>query len=92
MIDVDHAYELDPQVALRPERFGALAYHYGTRRLVFIKAGLLAVLERLPASASLGAAFEQADIPHARWAAFVRALTSLEQSGVLRAKVAAPHG
>ena len=28
--------ELDPQVALRPEPFGALAYHYGNRRLVFL--------------------------------------------------------
>ena len=25
----DRAIELDPRVALRPERFGALAYHYG---------------------------------------------------------------
>jgi putative mycofactocin binding protein MftB len=29
--------ELHPQVALRPEPFGALAYHYGNRRLVFLK-------------------------------------------------------
>ena len=28
---------LDPQVALRPEPFGALAYHYGNRRLMFLK-------------------------------------------------------
>ena len=28
---------LHPQVALRPEPFGALAYHYDTRRLVFLK-------------------------------------------------------
>ena len=31
------ALELNPQVALRPEPFGALAYHYGNRRLVFLK-------------------------------------------------------
>ena len=35
MLDV--RLELDPQVALRREPFGALAYHYGTRRLVFLK-------------------------------------------------------
>ena len=34
---VDRALELAPRVALRPEPFGALAYHYGTRRLVFVK-------------------------------------------------------
>ncbi|MCY7299756.1 MAG: mycofactocin biosynthesis chaperone MftB, partial [Ilumatobacteraceae bacterium] len=30
------ALALHPQVALRPEPFGALAYHYGNRRLVFL--------------------------------------------------------
>jgi len=32
------AWELHPQVALRPEPFGALAYHYGNRRLTFVMA------------------------------------------------------
>ena len=34
---LDRRLALDPQVALRPEPFGALAYHYGNRRLVFLK-------------------------------------------------------
>ena len=34
---LDTPLELDPQVALRPEPFGALAYHYRTRKLVFLK-------------------------------------------------------
>ena len=34
---LDRRLILDPQVALRPEPFGALAYHYGTRRLIFLK-------------------------------------------------------
>ena len=34
---LDRHLILDPQVALRPEPFGALAYHYGTRRLIFLK-------------------------------------------------------
>ncbi len=33
----DGPLELHPQVALRPEPFGALAYHFDTRRLVFLK-------------------------------------------------------
>jgi putative mycofactocin binding protein MftB len=42
------AWALSPQVALRPERFGALAYHFGTRRLSFLKSPrLLAVVEAL---------------------------------------------
>ena len=40
--------ELDPQVSLRPERFGALAYHFGTRKLSFLKhPDLVAVVESL---------------------------------------------
>ena len=34
---LDEAWRLDPSVALRPERFGALAYHFGTRKLSFLK-------------------------------------------------------
>ncbi len=29
--------QLDPEVELRPERFGALAYHFGTRRLSIVR-------------------------------------------------------
>ena len=35
--DPDRAWRVHPQVALRDESFGALAYHYGTRRLLFLK-------------------------------------------------------
>ncbi len=46
--DPDRAWRLHPQVALRPERFGALAYHFGTRRLSFLKSPrLLAAVEAL---------------------------------------------
>ncbi len=34
---LDRRLALDPQVALRPEPFGALAYHYGNRKLIFLK-------------------------------------------------------
>ena len=39
-------WRLDPSVALRDEEFGALAYHYGTRRLVFLKSRDLVDLVR----------------------------------------------
>ena len=35
--EVDAAWRLHPQVALRPEPFGALLYHFGTRKLSFLK-------------------------------------------------------
>ncbi len=41
-------WSLSGEVSLRDESFGALAYHHGTRRLVFVKSPLLtAVLRRL---------------------------------------------
>jgi putative mycofactocin binding protein MftB len=42
----DRGYELQPDVALRPEPFGALAYDYRTRRLTFVRSRLLCALLR----------------------------------------------
>jgi [mycofactocin precursor peptide]-tyrosine decarboxylase / 3-amino-5-[(4-hydroxyphenyl)methyl]-4,4-dimethylpyrrolidin-2-one synthase len=35
--ELKRAARLDPEVELRRERFGALAYHFGTRRLSFVR-------------------------------------------------------
>ncbi|KGI66994.1 mycofactocin biosynthesis chaperone MftB [Mycolicibacterium rufum] len=35
--DPDQRWRLHPQVAVRPEPFGALLYHFGTRKLSFLK-------------------------------------------------------
>jgi len=52
---LDRAWAISPQVSVRPERFGALLYHFGTRRLSFLKdRRLLDVVQRL------------ADVPTAR--------------------------
>jgi mycofactocin biosynthesis protein MftB len=51
--DASAAWTLDDRVALRPESFGALAYHFGTRRLSFLKSpALVQVVESLGAHAS----------------------------------------
>jgi len=42
--DLARAWRLDSRVALRPETFGALAYHFGTRRLTFLKSPKLVEL------------------------------------------------
>jgi mycofactocin biosynthesis protein MftB len=48
--DLDAAWRLHPQVSVRPERFGALLYHFGTRRLSFLKSpALLTVVQSLAA-------------------------------------------
>ena len=37
VFDPDLSWRLHPQVAVRPEPFGALLYHFGTRKLSFLK-------------------------------------------------------
>ncbi len=79
------ALELHPQVALRPEPFGALAYHFGTRRLVFLKhVDMVTVARSLADHPSLEAALTASDIDHSRWPAFVAAFESLRVSDVVR--------
>ena len=36
-VTLDTAFELDPRVSLRAEPFGALAYHFGNRKLIFLR-------------------------------------------------------
>ena len=77
------AWQLDPQVALRPERFGALAYHYGTRRLTFLRSPLLRTLvEALAEHPDVDTALA-AVVPEAQRNAYRRALTELAASGFL---------
>ena len=44
--DPGRPWRIHPKVALRPEPFGALAYHYDNRRLVFLKSPTLVALVR----------------------------------------------
>ncbi|MDQ1203175.1 MULTISPECIES: mycofactocin biosynthesis chaperone MftB [unclassified Rhodococcus (in: high G+C Gram-positive bacteria)] len=43
-VDLALAWQLNPQVALRPEPFGALLYHFGTRKLSFLKNAVIVSL------------------------------------------------
>jgi putative mycofactocin binding protein MftB len=81
----DRRLGLHPQVALRPEPFGALAYHYDTRRLVFLKhPDVVRVVNALGHHDTVGEALTACDIAPARWAAFERALSGLIESEMLR--------
>jgi mycofactocin biosynthesis protein MftB len=82
---LDKPLELDPQVALRPEPFGALAYHYGTRRLVFMKhVDVVEVARQLDRHPSLSATLEACGIAESRWSSFDRAFASLNESEIVR--------
>ena len=83
--DVGRAWRLDPQVALRDEEFGALAYHYGTRRLVFLKSRdlveIVRGLEEAPsARAAIGQVVDDESVP-----AYEAALARLAGSEIIRA-------
>lgn len=89
MLDTAAPYELHPQVALRPEPFGALAYHYGNRRLTFVRANeLVELLRDLGAHDSVDDALAASDVVPERWPAFRNALANLEASEVIRARAA----
>ena len=73
---------LHPQVSVRPEPFGALLYHFGTRRLSFLKdRRLLEVVQRLDGTTSVDEAL--ADVPEKERAAFGKAIATLLETGML---------
>lgn len=83
-VALDHRLVLHPSVSLRPERFGALAYSFDTRRLSFLKhPDLVQVVEALDGDRSVGEAFTAAGIDPARSGAFLRALDTLRTSGMV---------
>ncbi len=78
------ALALHPQVALRPEPFGALAYHYGNRRLVFLKhPDVVRVVESLADHPTVADTLTACGIEPRRWPTFERALSSLLDSEML---------
>ena len=84
-IALDRPFELHPQVAVRPEPFGALAYHYGNRRLIFLKhPDVVRVVRALGEHGSVAATLTACGIAESRWPSFVTALESLERSQLLR--------
>jgi mycofactocin biosynthesis protein MftB len=82
--EVDAAWQLHPQVSVRPERFGALLYHFGTRRLSFLKTPvLLAVVRSLASYPSARAACAAAGVTEAELPAYEQALATLEASQMI---------
>ena len=82
--DAGRAWALHPQVALRPESFGALAYHFGTRRLSFLKSRtLLTVVESLSGQPTGLAACRAAGVADGDLGAYEQALDALAASGMI---------
>ena len=76
---------LSPSVALRPEPFGALAYHFGNRRLTFLKRPeLVAVVRILGEQPDVRSALEAAGVPVSQHAAYAAALRGLAATDMIR--------
>ena len=85
--DPARSYVVDPRVAIRPEPFGALAYHYGNRRLTFLRDPALVTLVRtLGEHPTADDAIDAAGVAEGRRPAFRKALSSLADSEVIRAR------
>ena len=79
--DASLPWALHPRVALRPEPFGAMAYHYGNRRLNFLRhQDLVTLVTNLPDYPSVDAALVGVGIDETRWPSFRSALAKLAVS------------
>ena len=82
--DPDLGWRLHPQVAVRPEPFGALLYHFGTRKLSFLKnRTIVEVVDSLGDHPDVRSACRAAGIDDAQQAPYLHALGVLAQSKML---------
>ncbi|MDR2987868.1 MAG: mycofactocin biosynthesis chaperone MftB [Nocardiopsaceae bacterium] len=85
MTTLDQAWSLSPSVALRREPFGALAYHFGSRKLIFLRRHeLVAVVQALAEHRDARSALEAAGVPAAQHKAYAKALQGLAARDVIR--------
>jgi putative mycofactocin binding protein MftB len=72
-------------VALRPEPFGALAYHYDNRRLNFLRSSdLVKLVDRLGRYPDPRSAFDDLGLRADQWPRYSNALDSLAASDFLQ--------
>ena len=84
MLDPAAAWALHPAVSVRPEPFGALLYHFGNRKLSFLKdPALLEVVRQLDQQPSLTAAFEAAGVPPQQHPRYLTAVQTLVASDIV---------
>lgn len=83
---------LSPSVALRPEPFGALAYHFGNRRLTFLKRPeLVSLVSGFDGSRTLREILTACNVPSPQWPAFQAALERLMESDMVHPREGEPQ-
>ncbi len=82
--DAERPWRRAPSVALRPEPFGALVYHFGNRKLSFLKSKtLVRVVETLADHPSATATLVACEVPEPQRRAYVTALADLARSQMI---------
>jgi len=84
VFDASLCWRLHPKVAVRPEPFGALLYHFGTRKLSFLKNRVIVtVVESLPDHPDASSALRAAGVGEVDEAPYLHALGVLAASNML---------
>ena len=84
VFDLDRGWRLHPQVAVRPEPFGALLYHFGTRKLSFLKnRTILTVVRSLADHPDARSACRAAGVDDSGQEPYLHALKALADSNML---------
>jgi mycofactocin biosynthesis protein MftB len=87
--DASRGYRCSPSVAVRPEPFGALVYHFGTRRLSFLKTPqLVTVVTGLADAPDVHGALDAADVADEQRPDYLRALAGLAENGTIELRKA----
>lgn len=86
---LEEAWTLSPAVSLRPEPFGALAYHFGNRKLTFLKTpALVTAVRGLGEHVDARAALLAAGVPASQHDAYANALAGLAAVDMIRPRIA----
>jgi putative mycofactocin binding protein MftB len=84
VFDLDRVWQVHPRVSIRPEPFGALVYHFETRKLSFLKERtLLDVVEGLDGVRTAREVLRAVGLPVEQDARYGRALAALTASSML---------
>ncbi|MCE0761589.1 mycofactocin biosynthesis chaperone MftB [Pseudonocardia kujensis] len=87
VFDPGAPYRCSPHVSLRPEPFGALVYHFGTRKLSFLKTlPLVEVVKGLEDHPDVHSAIAAAGVEETQRPAYLKALAGLAASGTIEAR------
>ena len=83
-MNIDDRWQLHPQVALRPEPFGALLYHFGTRKLSFLKnTAIVDIVRSLPHHDDARSALAAAGVSDEAMPRYADALAVLARSNMI---------